>query len=236
MKTNVNPTFGTRIKELREEKGWSQTKLAAELDKKESTVRTWELDRSIPPTNVLIEIADKFEVNVDYLLGRNNVRTYDVVDEYESVAGRLFLNLKRAGGLEESLMNSLSDIIESGGVQYLCGIAGYMAQMGKATIEYITNDKRQKGHFVDDLSDTTRLVFNGSETIDSFTKEYTFVLAKKIINMAAQLAGTRDNQKVTDAIFAGRFTLTIDNAEYGQLSPGLQMTLAQIIKEDGHAN
>ena len=49
-------TFGKAIKEQRIKKGLTQAQLAEMLGKAESTVRTWELDRSSPDRKALYEI------------------------------------------------------------------------------------------------------------------------------------------------------------------------------------
>ena len=46
-------TFGKAIKEQRIKKGLTQAQLAEMLGKAESTVRTWELDRSSPDRKAL---------------------------------------------------------------------------------------------------------------------------------------------------------------------------------------
>lgn len=62
--------FSIRLKELREQKGLSQTKLANDLGVSVGCVGMWESTKQIPPANKLNIIADYFNVTVDYLLGR----------------------------------------------------------------------------------------------------------------------------------------------------------------------
>ncbi|MDR5600278.1 helix-turn-helix transcriptional regulator [Paenibacillus larvae] len=63
--------MGLRIKKLREEKGLTQEELAEILKmKNRATVSSYEAGRSTPPSDVLRNLADIFNVSADYLLGR----------------------------------------------------------------------------------------------------------------------------------------------------------------------
>jgi len=64
--------FAERLKELRNQRGLSQYKLADLLDVSPSTVAAWEVGRNEPNYDMLKKIADFFEVSVDYLLGKTD--------------------------------------------------------------------------------------------------------------------------------------------------------------------
>ncbi|MCL2061405.1 MAG: helix-turn-helix domain-containing protein [Firmicutes bacterium] len=59
----------TRIKELREEKGLSQTKLAAELGLNQRTVSNYETGSLEPNIQTIKKLCEYFGVSADYLLG-----------------------------------------------------------------------------------------------------------------------------------------------------------------------
>jgi transcriptional regulator with XRE-family HTH domain len=63
-------TIGERIKELRIEKGLFQQDLAEKLGVIQTCVSAYEKNRVRPSYEVLILLADIFEVSTDYLLGR----------------------------------------------------------------------------------------------------------------------------------------------------------------------
>ncbi len=67
-------SFSLRIKELREERGLSQAKLARELNVGTGSVGMWESAGEIPPVKKLLVIADYFGVSLDYLVGRSDIR------------------------------------------------------------------------------------------------------------------------------------------------------------------
>lgn len=64
--------FRIKLKELRENKNISQYKLAADLQIAQSTVGSWESGTRECNFNMLIKLADYFNVSIDFLLGREN--------------------------------------------------------------------------------------------------------------------------------------------------------------------
>ena len=65
-----NNFFGLRLKELRVGSGISQRKLGEIFGVCNQTVSFWESGSREPDMDTLIEIADYFDVSIDYLLGR----------------------------------------------------------------------------------------------------------------------------------------------------------------------
>ena len=61
-----------RLKELREKKHMSQTRLAIELNMNQNTLSRYENRQREADYETLIRIADFFDVSLDYLLGRSN--------------------------------------------------------------------------------------------------------------------------------------------------------------------
>lgn len=66
-----------RIKALRLAKGISQVDLAAMLNVSKQSVSNWENDNIQPSIDMLVHIADVFNVSTDYLLGREMQRELD---------------------------------------------------------------------------------------------------------------------------------------------------------------
>ena len=62
--------LGSKIKELRIEKGMTQKRLAKHIHVSPATLSCYENNRYEPPLYLLCEIADFFGVPTDYLLGR----------------------------------------------------------------------------------------------------------------------------------------------------------------------
>lgn len=61
--------FATRLKELRIEKGLWQSALAQCLNVDQRTISNWENGTREPNIDMIIKIAQYFEVSVDYLFG-----------------------------------------------------------------------------------------------------------------------------------------------------------------------
>ena len=79
--TGVIFGISERIKELRENAGYSQAELARRLDVTRSSVNAWEMGLSAPTIQYVVAIAKLFHVSSDYLLGIKNESTV-VLDEY----------------------------------------------------------------------------------------------------------------------------------------------------------
>lgn len=58
-----------RIKQLREQAGYSQAQLAKRLDVTRSSVNAREMGLSMPTTQYVVTLAKLFHVSADYLLG-----------------------------------------------------------------------------------------------------------------------------------------------------------------------
>lgn len=67
-----------RVKQLREQCGWTQSELAKLLGITRSSVNAWELGISVPSTQYLVELASLFKVSTDYLLGIDETATISV--------------------------------------------------------------------------------------------------------------------------------------------------------------
>ncbi len=76
------------IKNLRKEKGMSQEELAAKLNVVRQTVSKWEQNLSVPDSEMLISIAEVFDVSVSQLLGET-VETNDTKTELEKISQKL---------------------------------------------------------------------------------------------------------------------------------------------------
>jgi transcriptional regulator with XRE-family HTH domain len=69
-----------RIKNLREKSGLSQQKLADMLGVTQQAVAKWEGDKAEPDTSMLVKISNIFNVSLDYLLCKTNVKNYDIIE------------------------------------------------------------------------------------------------------------------------------------------------------------
>lgn len=73
-----------RIKHLRELQGMTQTELAKQLGITRSSVNAWEMGISVPSTQYVVELAHKFKVSTDYLLGVDSTSTVSIAGLVDS--------------------------------------------------------------------------------------------------------------------------------------------------------
>jgi len=64
-----------KIKELREQAGYSQAQLAKKLDVTRSSVNAWEMGLSTPTTQYIVALTKLFHVSADYILGIEKERS-----------------------------------------------------------------------------------------------------------------------------------------------------------------
>ena len=62
--------IGSLLKELRKEKGLTQEQLAEHFLVSARSVSRWENGINMPELSPLVELADFYNVSVDYILGR----------------------------------------------------------------------------------------------------------------------------------------------------------------------
>lgn len=67
-------SLGSRLKEERESKGWSQLFVAEKIGITNTVLSNYERDYRDPDTETLTKLADLYDVDTDYLLGRTSVR------------------------------------------------------------------------------------------------------------------------------------------------------------------
>jgi transcriptional regulator with XRE-family HTH domain len=78
-------TTGERISKLRLERGYSQPKLAEELNVSQSTVAMWESNKRSVNNQDLIKLSKLFNVSTDYLLGNSDQKHYYDLTEQERI-------------------------------------------------------------------------------------------------------------------------------------------------------
>lgn len=76
--------FGKRLRKVRMSKGFTQQKIADLLNIGLRAYQKYEQGERSPSFDLLVQIADVFDVSIDYLLGRDDfLKTHGVFfDEY----------------------------------------------------------------------------------------------------------------------------------------------------------
>lgn len=66
--------MNTRIKQLRQEKRYTQESLALKVGVNQTTLSRIECGVTIPDAYLLVRLSDTFKVSIDYILGISNHR------------------------------------------------------------------------------------------------------------------------------------------------------------------
>jgi transcriptional regulator with XRE-family HTH domain len=91
--------FKDVIQKLRAEKSFNQERLANELGVSKSTVAMWETGKRTPSPEVYEFISDYFNVDMDYLYGKTDIKKRTMFDEDGSEY--VYVALKKAKEMNE---------------------------------------------------------------------------------------------------------------------------------------
>lgn len=88
--------FGVKFKELREDFNYTQQEVANILNTTRQAVSSWETVNKEPSYDMLVKVANLFNVSVDYLLGRSSVKINPTIElrdkDLKKVLNLLHLN------------------------------------------------------------------------------------------------------------------------------------------------
>lgn len=70
--------FGERLKLLRTDKKYTQAQVAKKLNKTKAAICNYENGQKFPSLQTLIDIAELFNVSLDYLIGLNQKETISI--------------------------------------------------------------------------------------------------------------------------------------------------------------
>lgn len=125
-------TFGYRFKNLRKEKKLTQEQLANMFFTTKATISRYESDTQLPEIESLKKYAEFFEVSIDYLLARTNIRNLElpanaiITDDYITVP---LIGVIRAGEpiyAEQNILGyfSLPKMLVSSGEHFYLKVVG----------------------------------------------------------------------------------------------------------------
>lgn len=108
-KKGVSFTLGERLKKLRQERDWSQAELAQRLGIHQKQISGYERGVHVPATELLIRMAELFNVSLDYLAfdNREEVRRIQVADR------ELLLKLQEIDQLSETDKATVKAVLDT---------------------------------------------------------------------------------------------------------------------------
>lgn len=72
----IFPLFSNRLNKLRTEHNITMEQLAKEIGTTKATISNFENEQRKPSLDMVIKIADYFQVSIDYLVGRSDDSTF----------------------------------------------------------------------------------------------------------------------------------------------------------------
>ncbi|MHB2018557.1 MAG: helix-turn-helix domain-containing protein [Candidatus Xenobia bacterium] len=85
-------SIGERIKRLRQEHDWTQAHLAEKLHVHQKQISAYERGVNVPSTDILVKLAELFDVTLDYLAfetqgrgGKINIQDRELLRRFEAV-------------------------------------------------------------------------------------------------------------------------------------------------------
>ncbi|WP_037372551.1 helix-turn-helix domain-containing protein [Anaerovorax odorimutans] len=70
-----------RLKKLREDKKMTQVRLGIELGVSQETISGYEINKAVPPADMLVKLADCLDTSIDYLLGRTDIKKFNTINK-----------------------------------------------------------------------------------------------------------------------------------------------------------
>ena len=104
-----------RIKELREQNGYTQTTLAKKLGLSRSAINAWEMGLSVHSTQYLVELSKLFKISTDYILGLKKEEVIDISFlkwEEKEIIYALLKHFQKAQKTADLLKKHRIDIME----------------------------------------------------------------------------------------------------------------------------
>lgn len=111
--------IGKQIRKLREKKGWTQIELADIIGKKmersisHDAIGTYERGVRVPPSDVLLAIANVFNVSLDYLTERSG-SLYDLETEHGDLSTVVAAMFRAHGILTADEKERLVNVLRAG--------------------------------------------------------------------------------------------------------------------------
>ncbi len=96
--------IGSKIIELRKNKGWSQVQLAEAINASRDIIGKYERNDNSPSIEMALKIAKVFDVSVDYLLGEGKHASFDK---------ETLKRLEDIENLDQNTRNTLFSVIDT---------------------------------------------------------------------------------------------------------------------------
>ena len=72
--------FGNILKKIRRDNNLTQEELAKKIDTSRSNIANYENNKNMPSVDILDKLSKMFNVSIDYLLGKSDIRNPEEID------------------------------------------------------------------------------------------------------------------------------------------------------------
>ena len=103
--------IGLRLKKLREENNISQEQLANKLNVSASSIGMYETDKREPSDEIKTKIAKIFDVSIDYLVGKSDIKNPEIKEDPLGLA-KIGFNMKDYNPPTETQKEQIKSVIE----------------------------------------------------------------------------------------------------------------------------
>ena len=120
--------FNENLKTLRKTKGLSQEEIAIRLNVVRQTISKWEKGLSVPDAEMLIRIAEYFEVSVSELLGKrldNETDINIVAEQLSRINEQLAIKNRRSHRIWKTIAVGIAAIVAINIVLVIIGAVSY---------------------------------------------------------------------------------------------------------------
>lgn len=97
-----------RIRSLRGEKQITQLRLSMELDVAQETVSAYEQGKHAPSMKTLVKLADIFDVSIDYLVGRSDIRRPELSEHLQDEELLLISRFRKMDAMDRARLLAYS--------------------------------------------------------------------------------------------------------------------------------
>ncbi|MDE5978204.1 MAG: helix-turn-helix domain-containing protein [Turicibacter sp.] len=113
-------TIGNSISKVRKEAGLTQQQVANHLNVVRTSISNWENGTRTPDAEILVKLAELFNVSVDYLLGKQTTPknktanpTVPIFQELDKVTQDMLIDINSLNNNEREELKNFIDFIKS---------------------------------------------------------------------------------------------------------------------------
>lgn len=111
--------LGVRLRQLREQRRWTQEDLGRKVDRSKSVICSYESGLKLPPLEILVQLAEIFHVSLDWLAGLDrgeSLQTQGLSPEQKQILALLLEEFqserKPADGLTPRQMTIINALLQ----------------------------------------------------------------------------------------------------------------------------